>query len=94
MQTLTPMPTHNESDYDALRGQILNDETAYCEAVNWMGAKAQEEGNHTYVEDGKVYHKNATELTRDGYLDKYIEFRLSQQESEAAGEEESDGCKP
>ena len=71
------MKTYDFMDRESLRQQILNDESAYCEAVNWMGAQAQREGNHTYVEDGKVWHKNATELTRDGYFDKYLDHLLS-----------------
>ena len=60
------------------RQEILNDESLYCEAVNWMGAKAKEEDNHTYEDDGKVWHKNAEELTADGYLERYLEHFNSQ----------------
>lgn len=66
--------SHNTSE--TLRHHILNNEDAYCDAVNWMGAKAKEEGNHTYVEGGKVWHKNAEELIRDGYFDQYIEHMI------------------
>ena len=57
--------------------EIMNDESRYCEAVNWMGAKAQKEDNHTYEEDGKVWHKNTEELIADGYLERYLEHLKS-----------------
>lgn len=63
--------------HEAMRLQILSDESAYCAAVNWMGAQAKAESNHTYIEDGKVWHKNATELIEDGYLDKYITAQIT-----------------
>jgi hypothetical protein len=62
---------------EELRQLIYADEGMYDEAVKWMEDKALEEGNHTYDEGGKVWHKNATELIEEGYLDKHIDSLLS-----------------
>jgi hypothetical protein len=52
---------------------ILSDEPSYQAAVTWMETQAFLENKLTYMEDDLTYHKNAEELIRDGYLDRYLD---------------------
>ena len=52
---------------------ILSDEPSYRAAITWMETAAFLENNLTYIENGLTYHKNAEELTRDGYFDRYLD---------------------